>query len=213
MKYSCFFLLLIYTICSCHNGIFHNMTVNDKPIRNSAYNDTVTEMIKINMGESPDGLIYIYRQGKDVIPYLIDSIGNTKLSLMHDFLDPKLSYIPDYLFVPWGCRYAYYINYIMEKDNVSDLPNIKKLLLSNLDYSEETWEKSISLLRLYKYGIISKKTGDTDSIVPVKGEDMKKIQAIYAKWWERNKDKTLEEMRDIWRLQPNIIDSAGYIWK
>ena len=187
--------------------------IDDKPVRNSVYNDTVTKMISISLKESLDGLLYIYRQGKDVIPYLIDSIGNTEISLMGDFLNPKVSIIPDYLFVPKGCLYAYYINYIMEKDNVDDLPNIKEQLFSKWDYSEEIWEEAISPIRLYKFGIISKKTEDIDSIIPVKGEDMKKIQAIYAKWWERNKDKTLEEMRDIWRLQPSIIDSAGYIWK
>ena len=143
---------------------------------------------------------------KQIIPCLIDSIDVEKTSFI-GFLNPTSSYVGNYHFNQYGIKYAYNIDYILSKDSVETAINT---------WSEDEcflhWDEITKPYRIYDYGIIVKlDVNDKLILEPLTHKDMVTIKKIYLDWWNGNKDKSIETLREEFR-RGNKILQPPYVW-
>lgn len=132
------------------------------------------------------------RQGKDAIPFLIEAI-DTKEKGFVGYQDINSSTI--YLGLSTnnyvGIRAAYMIEYIIAN-------------------SCETLQKNGSE-QLYKKGTIVKVENEQPVMEPLTYQDMVKLKKIYSEWWKKNRGKTLNELKEEWRIVKPLGDKK-YTW-
>lgn len=173
--------------------------------------DTIYSMAEKDIAEDKSGVEYIWSLGKDAIPYLIDSIGSKRYTVI-DFYCPIDSNLGNYYY-PAGWKYVYLIDFILTKTSIDNLFDIKKLDSSEWGYSFDGWRGILSPYLINGCYDLLRVTPDPDSIVKVNTDDMTIIQKVYAEWWQKNKDKSLTEMRREWKNNPHILTNYGFAWR
>ncbi len=166
--------------------------------------DTVIEEPVPNF--SPKVMKEIHSYGKDIIPYLINQIHRGEM-LSPIFINPYESNLGkmDLHGGPLGINYAYMIELILAKDSIKD----------NYVYKGgyDTWYEKMKPYKIYGHcTIIEKKDLNNPDVLPVSFDDMKTIKDIYKKWWESNKDESLEALRKKWRDEGSPLQNSPYMW-
>jgi len=141
---------------------------------------------------------------KQIIPCLIDSIDTQETSVV-GYKNPISSYIANYHFNQIGIKYAYNIDYILSKDSI-------ETVMQTLSDNEDHWEEKTKSYRIYNIGVIVKKGKNNQLILePLTHEDMINIKKMYFDWWEKNKNKSIETLREEFR-KGNKILQLPYVW-
>jgi hypothetical protein len=142
---------------------------------------------------------------KQIIPCLIDSIDTDRTSFI-GFKNPMNSYIENYHFNQKGIKYAYDIDYILSKDSIE---TVNKTWNDNEDFLH--WEEIMQPERIYNIGIIVKQENNNPILEPLTHADMVNIKKMYFEWWEENKKKPIEILRQDFR-NGNKILKLPYVW-
>lgn len=127
--------------------------------------------------------------GKDAIPLLIDAIDTNEhgpVGYIYDY-DSKSSRMPPLYKMRnhVGIWAAYMIDYILV---------------------EKEFEKA------YPNCIILKSKNGEPVMEPLKYKDMRKIKKIYQKWWNKNKSKSLEELKCNWLRGDHPLKGSQFMW-
>ena len=140
----------------------------------------------------------IHKEGNKIIPDLINSIDkNQKTSI--GFIHPYSSTIYPFHENYAGVLSAYMIEFLL---------GVEKLECIEVDvYSYEQ-----NPYQIFKYGVIVRKVNDKPIMMPLQENDMKKIKKIYQFWWEKNKTKSIEELREDWKNNKRALNNTEYIW-
>jgi hypothetical protein len=137
--------------------------------------------------------------GKDAIPCLIDFIDTDKKSIV-GFQDPKSSTIYSFNFKNYiGIEAAYLIELILSKDSIETVKS-------------NEWEQNVKPYRIYGYGVIVKIRNKEPILEPLDYGDMKVLKDIYLKWWQSNKEKSIELLRKEWKENKHILNNSNYKW-
>jgi hypothetical protein len=178
--------------------------------------------------EAAEGL---YKMGKDAIPHLIDSMGTADLMYI-DYTNPFLSTSilgrAD-LTVLNTEIYAYMVEFILFKDEFVCKDKEKMFLC---DYDNHTFIYSYISLFNKKEGrmLLRFKNLDVGKLdvgklyvmdvsksdvmeLDVDREDIAGVKKMYVKWWERNKRKSLEQLRAEWKNGIKPLSGTDYQWR
>ena len=129
--------------------------------------------------------------GTDAIPHLIKVIDVKEKGFM-GFQDPRSSFIADgTIHNSLGIRAAYVIELILAMDKESYL------------------QKNSG--RLYHYGFIVRDS-EKEKLKAMENGDMKIIKALYLKWWDHNKSKTISQLRSNWKKGNRPLLKSAFIW-
>jgi hypothetical protein len=139
----------------------------------------------------PDISLEILSYGKDAIPHLIKVIDVNEKGFI-GFKDPFDSRIPDAMYNSLGMRAAYEIELILATDERANLKNKK--------YNH-----------LFRYGYIVHNV-EKEKLKSMANEDMKIIKAIYLKWWNQNKTKSINQLRNDWKRGHQPLSKSAFIW-
>lgn len=146
----------------------------------------------------------IYEKGKDIIPFLINSIDIDDEGGVCGYHNPAYSDTPPGLWGPVGINYAYMIELIMSKDSIEHIEGISTI--------GDGWNEVMKPYMLYPHCVIVKKDVNYNSIKnELTMDDMKKIKKIYSDLWQENKGLELNEMRKKWR-NANVWEYTPYMW-
>jgi len=138
-----------------------------------------------------------FSYGKDAIPCLIETIDENKI-IVQGFMDRQSSYLPP-LNNYSGIESAYIIEFILAKESVD--PN----------YNFNT-SKGENPYRIYHSGLIVKAEEKYPSYKALKYEDMILIKKIYFQWWQKNKSKSIEQLRKDWKENNRPLKNTKYKW-
>ena len=155
---------------------------------------------------SPKVMKEIHSYGKDIIPYLISQIDRGKMG-SSNFVNPYESNLGrvDLHGGPLGINYAYMIELILAKDSIKD----------NYVYEGgyDTWYEKMKPYKIYGHcKIIEKKDLNNPNVLAVSSDDMKTIKSVYNKWWQSNKNESLESLRKKWREEGSPLQKSSYMW-
>lgn len=143
----------------------------------------------------------IYEMGKEIIPCLISMIDTNKVSKV-GHINPKNSFVPSCILLDnySGIEAAYFIERIISLDKTKS------------DNSDSV-NKEIYSFQIFNYGVIVKRGNvPNKNYPPLSLSDMKIIKKIYQKWWELNKDKSIEQLRKDWKENKHPLDGSNYKW-
>ena len=165
--------------------------------------DTVVE--EPVSGFPPKVMKEIHSYGKDIIPYLIGHI-DTEWNVVAGFVNPYDSYLADKVIgSPVGVNYAYMIELILAKDSIVD----------NVIFADgnNIWYEKMKPYRIYdQCVIISKKDKGNPTKSKITFDDMKTIKSVYNKWWQSNKNESIESLRKKWREEGSPLQKSSYMW-
>jgi len=136
---------------------------------------------------SPEPLSY----GKDAIPHLIKVIDVNEKAFI-GFKNPLDSRIPDAMYNSLGMRAAYEIELILATN--------EKAKLKDRKYNH-----------LFRYGYIVRDV-EKEQLKAMTNADMKIIKAIYLKWWNQNKTKNIDQLRNDWKKGYQPLSKSAFIW-
>jgi hypothetical protein len=137
----------------------------------------------------------LHKNGKKSIPLLIKEISdNTKV--MNQIQNPKYSFYGE-THVFFGVFSAYVIELILGREKLNTENSYKSLFLL---------EKSTNYI--YTRGLII----DEENRI-INEEDLIKIRKIYEAWWEQNRSKSIEQLRDDWRNNIRPLSGSKYHWE
>jgi hypothetical protein len=128
----------------------------------------------------------VLKIGKPVIPYLISVIDSENLGFV-GFQDPRSSFYYGLDYNYCGIRAAYMIEYILANQ------------------INEQW--------MYENCVIVKKSNNKPLKKRLSYKDMKEIKKIYQKWWNDNKKKTLDELREDWKKDKDPLTNSSFMWQ
>lgn len=150
---------------------------------------------------------YVLSKKKEIIPCLIEHIDIEEKGIVA-FIDPSSSHLYSYMCSnKLGINYAYYIDYILSKDSIE---TVDKIWNDNEDFLY--WKEIIKPYRIYNLGIIVKQDENNKPILePLSYKDMVNIKEMYLDWWEKNKEKSIEMLREDFR-KGNKILKLPYVW-
>jgi len=157
------------------------------------------------MTEKTQNTIFYF--GKAVIPCLIEHIDDSKTVCLSSFINPTCSNIPEFICNNQiGNRYAYLIEFILSKATILPYEN-RKLRMNE-------WDEYIKQYRIFEYGIIVKNINKVQVLKSLNHNDMIEIKKIYISWWEKNKSKSIEQLRKEWIQNGSILNAdSNYLWK
>lgn len=140
-----------------------------------------------------------HNKGKDAIPYLIGLIDCNSESDV-GFVNPYSSTIDKFLFKNFkGIMAAYAIELILAKDKL-EYPVVFKYEFPSQKHP----------YNIYNYGVIFNKQRE---FKPLSYDETKEIKNIYNNWWDKNKSKSLNQLRLDWKQKGNILKDSPYEWK
>lgn len=145
-----------------------------------------------------DAIVEFHNLGKESIPVLIDEIGDGHKRML-SLADPMLSTIRDMsLYLNHGIVAAYVIELILAKPNLTiNVPGDYPFLLGT---NRENY--------IYGHGVI---VDNNDKVV--KEDRLHEVKTIYQKWWKKNKDKSLEELRKDWQANIRPLTGSNFHWE
>jgi len=141
-----------------------------------------------------------FKIGKPAIPLLIEYIDGDNKRIV-GFPNPYSSTIgafdiPNYE----GIIAAYAIELILAKDSLSG---------NKITYEGTT---QINPFKIYSYCVIARVENGVETQKELTLDDMKIIKNTYRTWWNKNKDKSIEELRNEWKQGKFILSNSGYKW-
>jgi hypothetical protein len=155
-----------------------------------------------------EGAEELFEMGKRAIPSLINSIGSTE-TIAVAYWNPISSEAP-----PEGAKirqlateiYAYMIEIILSREEfVCDGKDF--MFLCSYDnhayYSFLLFDKKEDKM-LTEY--------NDDGTCTVSIDDLVKVRRVYSDWWDRNKDKSIEQLRDDWKNGVRPLTGTDYKW-
>lgn len=193
-------LLLIFCSNTQANEIFENELLVGNMIEwgnVSVYSETKVEHIKL-----------VHSKGKSIIPILIKYIDievETYNGLM--VIDSLFQYPYFRLSEYYGVFFAYLIDLILAKEEIF-IPNVRPLY-----YLTDTYKYETGLL--YDYCKIAPSDvlqKNKRKYIDLKYSDIKKIKEFYSKWWKKNKNKSLEKLREDYKNGVRPLANSGYEW-
>lgn len=124
------------------------------------------------------------RIGKSAIPYLINAIDKNRKGFVgfQSLSSSDLSLTANNYV---GIRAAYMIECIL-----SDSTNTQ----------------------IYDKGVIVRKSKDKIIHKPLEYDDVIKIKRIYSEWWDKNKAKSIEQLKTDLKENKGILDNPYYVW-
>jgi hypothetical protein len=146
---------------------------------------------------------------KRLIPDIINCIDVDKVKFLGiGYLPPTDSFIPNFiLHNQQGINYAYMIELILAKGSIPD----KKMTMKKGGAPQSRWEKEAQPYRTYYYCVIVKQVDGKTENQPLTHDDMIRIKDMYQAWWNRNKSKSMTELRKE-RSEGKCILTKPYIW-
>jgi hypothetical protein len=151
--------------------------------------------------EKRSAVLSLHGQGKQAVRILLEHIDDTEIAPSSTlvFQNPVLSYVPpgsqhDQFA---GMLYAYVIELILAKNTLSQDGGKNcdfHFLLGPNDY-------------VYGHGLIFK--GNEELI---DATDLPRIKQIYLRWWDKNQDKSLAQMRQEWKASHRPLAGSQYKW-
>lgn len=181
-----FIIIILLTVVSCQKNTILN---NNQEFK---FNDSImTDKTQYE----------IFYLNKKVIPFLIDKID--KNQCVHFDIIPISSNYPKYAYNQIGIRYAYLIEFILSKDSINVYQD-KKYDWIDLD----KWNKYTDA---HQYEVIMKKEYLTNP-QRLTHQDMIKIKEIYKIWWVKNLNKSIKELREVYKESGSILKNSDYIW-
>lgn len=201
------FLLLLFSFLSCKEEVKEYAKEQAKV----NYNCPEFEYFGPNTYNANASYVHdmVLTYNKQVIPCLIDSIDISRKGFI-GFLDPKSSRIPPFfLNNQTGINYAYLIELILSKDSIE---SVKRTWESDHDFLH--WEELVKPYRIYNHCVIVKKDREGYPIPnALTHDDMLVVKWIYSLWWEANKHKSIEVLREERKKGARILkDPYIYIW-
>lgn len=195
MKYIIYIICCFVILMSCHI----------KTIKNKE-NKLIIYLQDSLMTEKAQREIYKY--AKEVIPYLINNMDKNQQTSLTQFINPIESNIPKFIMNNQiGIRYAYLIELILSKDSIE---TVNKTWNKEEDWLH--WAEQTKPYRIYNIGIIVKQDKYHKPILePLKPKDMVVIKKMYINWWKKNKQNSIEKLRDDYRSGKKII-KFPYTW-
>lgn len=168
---------------------------------------TLIEKFGVSHKECKFAIFKLHRMGKDAIPFLIEAI-NAEKKIGNIMTNPMSSLLTeDIARVYPGVMAAYVIELIVARECL----NTKEFFENEFTLGGGNFENYI-----YYYGIILKgkrvridQISERERIDP---NDVAEIQRIYRFWWEKNRQKPLEQLRIEWESgkRPRaIVNSCG----
>ncbi len=150
----------------------------------------------------------IYKYAKEAIPYLINNMDKNQQTSLTQFINPIESNIPKFIMNNQiGIRYAYLIELILSKDSIE---TVNKTWNKEEDWLH--WAEQTKPYRIYNIGIIVKQDKYHKTILePLTPKDMVVIKKMYLNWWKKNKQNSIEKLRDDYRSGKKII-KFPYTW-
>lgn len=135
----------------------------------------------------------IHKGGKESIPLLIDRITDCEKPVPLIFSHPLNSYIAGIHECP-GFLYAYMVEMILGAEQIDATPGSNNYFMG----AEENY--------VYWFGVLW-----NDGKVAA-SKDLKAIQKIYRQWWEKNKEKSLRELREAWKDKKKPLSGSNFYW-
>ncbi len=136
--------------------------------------------------------------GKNAIPALIRQIGEPSVVPV-TLGNPYLSHKPpnkQYC----GQVAAYLVELVLARETL-DLHGFREPVNSLLQGNPDIY--------IYPLGYIVVDRGSK----PISPTSLKKVQSAYAKWWEANSGKSMEDLRNDWRNGIRPLTESLYAWK
>ena len=66
--------------------------------------------------------------------------------------------------------------------------------------------------KIYKYAVIIKTDNNEKIMQPLVFDDMKKVKMIYIDWWDKNKNKSMDELRSDWKDNNRVLNNSEFVW-
>jgi hypothetical protein len=129
--------------------------------------------------------------GKNAIPHLIKVIDVNEKGFV-GFMDPLDSRIPDAMYNSLGMRAAFEIELMLAIDAKASL-------------------KSKKHDHVFRYGYIVRRV-EKEQLKAMTNEDMKIIKAIYLNWWNQNKTKNIDQLRNDWKKGVQPLSKSAFVW-
>jgi hypothetical protein len=152
-----------------------------------------------NTKDSSSFYLKIQNNWKTYLPQIIEYIDTNKKGEV-GFHSDYSSLIEEYTHNNYkGIDAAYLIEFLLAKDVLS----VSKTSISTADRSP---------FNIYGLGVIVKKRVGCIEKKPLEFEDMVIIKRLYTEWWNINKGKTLEQLRDEVKKNGGALFKSEYMW-
>lgn len=152
-------------------------------------------------------LDFSLKMGKDIIPILIEHIDDDKKRPFIEFEDYYDRPSPRYFYNYIGIKYAYLIEFMMQTESMKykSMSEVAK---------KDVWSNPGRFVKIFKECILFRKD-DSGGVIEdrLTLEDMGIVKGIYQEWWEKNKDKSLSDIRQEWKKTNGILSNSNYIWR
>jgi hypothetical protein len=144
--------------------------------------------------ESYHAIVELHKQGKKSIPLLIDEIDNCQPLTDLTFAHPRNSIIWG-TYNCYGFLYAYLVELILAKEKIeTHSSQFYKILGSDDNF-------------IFFNGVLSK-----NNACVARKEDLPEIKNAYRAWWEKNKWKSLAELRENWKHEKRPLTGSRFGW-
>jgi hypothetical protein len=139
-------------------------------------------------------IVELHKHGKESIPLLIDEINNREKSIGLIFSHPHNSHFGE-IYDCYGFLYVYLVELILGREKIKESADSYGGFLG----PRENY--------VFWYGLLAKENGKTTSC-----QDLKEIQGVYRAWWEKNREKSLPELRRAWKNKSGPLSGSGFFW-
>ncbi len=146
-------------------------------------------------GRRKPAIFSLHKNALNAIPALIEAIDDKDPFDQIELKNPILSGVPKEAFQKtyMGVLAAYTIELILGKEALRGNQNALSPRLDPEDC-------------VYDFGILHR-DGET-----ITRDDLAKVKALYQKWWDTNKDKSLQELRQEWIHNKRPLSGTPYRW-
>ena len=137
----------------------------------------------------------LHSQGKESIPSLIQEISSCGEKTFFALANPKNSQFGGF-YECYGFYCAYLIELILGKETLDEVDNLYQYHGLGAQGNYVFWD-----------GLLvdeNEKMADKS--------DLGEIQTIYGSWWEKNKHKSLKQLREDWRNGRGPLAGSRYRW-
>ena len=161
----------------------------------------VANELNILKNENPDikkkAIFELHEGGKKSIPLLIREISdNTKI--LCQIQNPKYSFYGE-ANTYFGVLSAFVIELIIGRETLSTENSLKSQFLLGGDYNNYVYTKGVII--------------DEENNRSITEADLIEIRKIYEAWWEKNKSKSIEQLRNDWRNNIRPLSGSKYHWE
>jgi hypothetical protein len=151
--------------------------------------------------EHPDtkkkAIFELHEGGKKSIPLLIREISDDT-KILCQIQNPKYSFYGE-ANTYFGVLSAFVIELIIGREKLNTEKSLKSEFLLGSDDTNYVYTKGVII--------------DDENKRSIKEGDLIKIREIYEAWWEKNKSKSIEQLRNDWRNNIRPLSGSKYHWE